>query len=116
VNFSTRKDYHEPLLKSGYFKKKSYGGQMATKILPSACPMDCPDTCSLEIEVTDNKVTHICGSHGNPTTQEFTCTKVARFTRRGYSKDRLLYPMKRVGEKGQGEFERISWQEALKII
>ncbi|MFQ5637170.1 MAG: molybdopterin-dependent oxidoreductase [bacterium] len=89
---------------------------MPTKTLPSVCTMDCPDTCSLEVEVTDGKVTKIDPSELNPTTQGFICTKVSRFAKRVYSKDRLLYPMKRIGEKGAGEFERITWEEALKTI
>lgn len=89
---------------------------MPTKILPSACPMDCPDTCSLNVEVTDGKISKISGSHLNPTTQGFICTKVSRFAKRVYSPDRLLYPMKRVGAKGGGQFERISWQEAVETI
>lgn len=89
---------------------------MPTQLLPSACTMDCPDTCSLEVTVTDGRVTRIQGSNLNPTTQGFICTKVARFDQRVYSEDRLLYPMKRVGEKGHREFARISWQEAADTI
>lgn len=89
---------------------------MPTKTHPSACTMDCPDTCSLEVEVTENQINRIRGSHKNPTTAGFICTKVSRFAQRVYSKDRLLYPMKRVGEKGSGRFRRISWQEAAETI
>ncbi|MFQ5706375.1 MAG: molybdopterin-dependent oxidoreductase [bacterium] len=89
---------------------------MPTKTHVSACPMDCPDTCSLEVEVTDNKIRRIAGSRLNPTTQGFICTKVSRFARRVYSEYRLLHPMKRVGEKGAGEFEAISWPEAAETI
>lgn len=89
---------------------------MSTKILPSACTMDCPDTCSLDVEVTDDKITYIGPSELNPTTQGFICTKVSRFAERVYSPDRLLYPMKRIGEKGAGDFKRISWDEAVETI
>lgn len=89
---------------------------MSDKLKPSACPMDCPDACSLEVEVTDERITGIRGSHLNPTTQGFICTKVARFANRVYSSHRLHHPMKRVGKKGTGQFERISWQEALENI
>ncbi|MEE9169357.1 MAG: molybdopterin-dependent oxidoreductase, partial [bacterium] len=89
---------------------------MPIKTLPSACTMDCPDTCSLDVEITENKITRIGASDLNPTTQGFICTKVSRFAERVYSPDRLLYPMKRVGEKGTGKFERISWDEAVGTI
>src|SRR3990172_5617298 len=87
-----------------------------TKILPTACPMDCPDTCSLEVEVQDGRVQAIRGSHANPTTAGFICSKVAHFTKRLYSADRILYPMRRIGAKTSGKFERITWQEAMEVI
>ncbi|RMD87036.1 MAG: molybdopterin oxidoreductase family protein [Calditrichaeota bacterium] len=87
-----------------------------SKILESVCPMDCPDSCSLEVEIKDNKIHRIGGSHKNPTTQGFICTKIARFAQRVYSPERILYPMKRAGKKGSGKFERITWQEAAEII
>lgn len=89
---------------------------MSTHILPSACPMDCPDTCSLEVQVTDGRVTRIRGTSHNPVTADFICSKVAQFSKRVYGEDRLLYPMRRVGKKGEGKFERISWEEALALI
>lgn len=78
--------------------------------------MDCPDTCSLEVEVKDGRVTEIHGSNVNPVTAGFICSKVGNFTKRLYSPDRILYPMKRVGAKGSSEFERISWDEATAEI
>ena len=78
--------------------------------------MDCPDTCSLDVEVDEGRVTHIRGSQRNPLTQDFICSKVAQFTKRLYGKERLLYPMRRVGAKGEGRFERISWAEAVTLI
>ncbi|TDI89375.1 MAG: hypothetical protein E2O77_09780 [Caldithrix sp.] len=89
---------------------------MPTKTLASACTLDCPDTCSLDVEVTENKITRIGASDVNPITQGFICSKVSRFAERVYSPDRLLYPMKRVGEKGAGKFTRISWDEAVGTI
>lgn len=89
---------------------------MSTVKLPSVCTMDCPDSCSLEVEVTDDRITAIRGSHVNPVTAGFICSKVAQFDRRVYSPDRLLYPMKRKGPKGSAEFERIGWQEAIREI
>jgi anaerobic selenocysteine-containing dehydrogenase len=78
--------------------------------------MDCPDSCSLDVEVQNEKVIAIRAGHTNPFTDDFICSKVANFTKRLYSPDRLLYPMKRTGEKGSGQFERISWDEACNTI
>lgn len=89
---------------------------MPTKFLPSACPMDCPDTCSLEVEVTDGRVAKLRASDLNPVTNGFICSKVGHFAQRLYSDERLLYPMRRMGKKGSGKFERISWNEALREI
>src|SRR5262245_58656876 len=86
------------------------------QIKPSVCTMDCPDTCSLDVEVTDGKITAIRASELNPTTSSFICSKVGTFANRLYSPDRILYPMKRVGVKGDRNFERISWDQALKEI
>lgn len=85
-------------------------------IKQSVCTMDCPDTCSLDVEVTDGKITAIRASELNPTTSGFICSKVSDFTNRVYSPDRILYPMKRVGAKGSKNFEQISWDQALKEI
>jgi len=89
---------------------------MPTQILPSVCTMDCPDTCSLEVEVTDGRITRLRGSNVNPVTNGFICSKIGNFAQRVYSDDRLLYPRRRVGKKGEGEFERISWNEAIHTI
>jgi anaerobic selenocysteine-containing dehydrogenase len=78
--------------------------------------MDCPDTCSLDVEVKGGLVTDIRGTQRNPTTADFICSKVANFTKRLYAKERLLYPMRRVGAKGEGRFERMTWEEAVAAI
>jgi anaerobic selenocysteine-containing dehydrogenase len=78
--------------------------------------MDCPDTCSLAVTVADGKIQQIRGTHAHPTTEGFICDKVARFDRRVYHEDRLLYPMRRIGKKGEGQFVRISWDEAIEEI
>ena len=82
----------------------------------SVCALDCPDCCSLLINVDDGKGTRLRGNPNHPITQGFLCGKVARYLEREYSPDRLLYPQKRIGTKGEGKFQRISWDEALDTI
>lgn len=85
----------------------------ATEILPSVCPLDCPDTCSLSVEVSDGKVTKVRGSHANPFTGGVICNKVSRYYADFVHGDtRLEYPMKRVADG----FERITWDEALDLV
>src|SRR5437870_11451698 len=82
----------------------------------SACTMDCPDTCSLEVEVENDRVKKISASPLNPTTAGFICSKVRNFTKRLYSEDRILHPMIRRGIKGDAVFEKISWTEAAALV
>ncbi len=89
---------------------------METMRHPAVCPLDCPDRCSLEVEVAGGRVVSIDGSRVNPVTQGFICSKVRKMPRRLYGPDRLLYPMRRTGPKGEGRFERTSWDEALGLI
>jgi len=89
---------------------------MTTSQVRATCPHDCPDTCALLITVEDGVATEVKGDPDHPTTQGVLCTKVSRYAERTYHPDRLLYPMRRVGAKGEGKFERISWDEALDTI
>jgi anaerobic selenocysteine-containing dehydrogenase len=89
---------------------------MSIETLPSVCPMDCPDTCSLEVDVEDGRVERLRGSQVNPVTNGFICSKVGHFAQRVYHQDRLLHPMRRVGRKGTGEFAPVSWPEAIALI
>src|SRR5438270_9307780 len=83
----------------------------------SVCALDCPDTCSLLVEIDGNgRGTRLRGNPAHPITRGFLCGKVARYLERQYHPDRLLYPQRRVGEKGEGRFRRISWDEALDEI
>jgi anaerobic selenocysteine-containing dehydrogenase len=86
------------------------------KTIRGACPHDCPDTCSFFVTVENGRAVKIEGAKDHPTTDGFLCTKVNRYLERTYSPQRVLYPMKRAGEKGKGIFERISWDEALDTI
>src|SRR5262245_46001134 len=86
------------------------------KVIRGACPHDCPDTCALVTTVENGKAIKVAGAEDHPTTNGFLCTKVNRYLERTYSPQRVLYPMKRVSDKGKGLFARISWDEALDTI
>ena len=79
----------------------------------SVCALDCPDCCSLLVTVENGRGTKLRGDPAHPVTRGFLCGKVARYLEHEYSPGRLLYPQRRVGAKGEGRFERISWDEAL---
>ena len=82
----------------------------------SVCALDCPDTCSLLVTVEDGRATRLRGDPEHPVTRGFLCGKVARYLEREYSPERLLYPQRRTGAKGEGRFARITWDEALDEI
>ena len=86
---------------------------MTTTQVRATCPHDCPDTCALLITVEDGVATEVKGDPDHPTTAGVLCTKVARYAERTYHPERLLHPMRRIGTKGEGRFERISWDEAI---
>ncbi len=82
-----------------------------------ACPHDCPDCCALETQVDEQgRAISVRGRSDHPVTRGWLCAKVNRYLDRVYHPDRLLYPMRRVGPKGSGTFERISWDEAIAEI
>jgi len=85
-------------------------------VVRGACPHDCPDTCALHISVANGRAIKVEGDPDHPTTRGVLCTKVARYLERTYSDQRVLHPLKRVGAKGTGRFERIGWDEALHTI
>ena len=87
-----------------------------SQVVRGACPHDCPDTCALLTTIENGRAVQVRGAPDHPHTQGVLCTKVARYLERTYSDQRLLYPMRRVGRKGEGRFERISWDEALDVI
>ena len=82
----------------------------------SACPLDCPDACSLEVDVEEGRVVSIGGSRVNPITNGYICAKVRRFPEHMYGPERLLTPGIRVGQKGNGNFRNATWDEALGLI
>lgn len=82
----------------------------------SVCPHDCPDTCGLLIGVEDGRVLSVKGDPEHPFTRGAICVKVKHYPERIYSPLRVLHPLKRVGSKGAGRFERITWDQALDEI
>jgi anaerobic selenocysteine-containing dehydrogenase len=84
----------------------------------SVCPHDCPDTCALKVEIETNngKIVKVAGDPSHPITKGVICEKVRAYPERIYNPLRILYPMRRVGKKGAGEFERISWEAAVEEI
>jgi anaerobic selenocysteine-containing dehydrogenase len=88
----------------------------ALKVVKNVCPLDCPDACGMVVTVRDGAAVELKGDPDHPFTRGFLCRKMARYLDRVYSERRLTHPMKRVGAKGEGRFERISWDEALETI
>src|SRR2546425_1092909 len=82
----------------------------------SVCALDCPDCCSLVVTVENGRGTKLRGDPTHPVTRGFLCGKVAQYLEREYHPERLLYPQRRIGAKGEGRFERISWDDALDAI
>jgi anaerobic selenocysteine-containing dehydrogenase len=83
----------------------------------SVCALDCPDACSLLINVDEaGHGTRLRGNPEHPVTRGFLCAKVAKYLDREYNPARLLHPLKRTGPKGSGQFERIGWDEAFDEI
>src|SRR3954471_261126 len=82
----------------------------------TACPLDCPDTCSLTVTVTDGRLTKVDAGPGNPFTDGYICQKVKHHARRVYAPERVLTPLIRTGTKGAGEFRTASWDEALDLV
>ncbi len=81
-----------------------------------ACALDCPDTCSWVVTVDDGQAVKLAGNPAHPFTRGGLCAKVNPYLEYAAAPDRLLFPLRRVGPKGSGKFERISWSAALTEI
>src|SRR5438128_10865981 len=75
------------------------------KVVRAACPHDCPDTCAMQVTVENGVAVKVEGAKDHPFTAGTLCTKVARYLERTYSKDRLLFPLRRAGDKGKSRSE-----------
>ncbi|MFI5447167.1 molybdopterin-dependent oxidoreductase [Polaromonas sp. UC242_47] len=92
------------------------GAAQETLKVRGACPHDCPDTCSLLTTVENGIALKVQGNPDHAQTGGVLCTKVSRYTERSYHPERILQPLKRVGPKGAGRFEPVSWEAALDEI
>lgn len=89
---------------------------MSRQRIHGACPHDCPDTCGVITEVENGRAVAFYADPDHPVTQGWLCAKVRPYLERVYHPDRLQYPLRRVGPKGSGQWQRISWDEALAEI
>src|SRR6478736_9316135 len=87
-----------------------------TVSLSTACPLDCPDTCSLSVTVAEGRLVGVDAGPGNPLTDGFICQKVKHHAQRVYAPERVMTPLVRTGPKGAGEFRTASWDEAMELI
>ena len=89
---------------------------MPAQRIYGACPHDCPDTCGIITEVDHNRAVNFYADPQHPITQGWLCAKVRPYLEHVYHPDRLLHPLRRVGPKGSGRWERISWTAAITEI
>src|SRR4051812_32147792 len=85
----------------------------------TACPLDCPDTCTLEVVVEDGRLNAVDAASegtGNPFTQGYICQKVKHHAKRVYAPERVLTPLLRTGAKGSGSFRPATWDEVLDLV
>jgi len=80
----------------------------------SVCPHDCPSTCALAVErLSPTRIGRVHGLKSHPYTAGVVCAKVARYAERVHHPDRLTQPLRRVGGKGEGGFQPMTWDAAL---
>ena len=88
----------------------------ADRVVHGTCHHDCPDSCGWQVTVRNGVAVQLRGNRGHPFSAGELCPKVNKFLDRVYSPDRITTPLRRVGAKGEGCFEPISWAEALDVI
>ncbi|MFO7887318.1 MAG: molybdopterin-dependent oxidoreductase, partial [Eubacteriales bacterium] len=89
---------------------------MDEKIVTTTCSYDCGGRCILKVKVKDGKAVNITSENGSGYKKLSGCIRGRNNLNKLYHPDRLKYPLKRVGQRGSGKFERISWDEALGLI
>ena len=85
----------------------------ADRTVRGACPLDCPDTCSWEVTVKAGRAIALRGTREHPYTRGSLCAKMNKYLDHVYAPDRLMYPLRRIGRKGDGRFTRVTWDDAL---
>ncbi|MBY9077692.1 molybdopterin oxidoreductase family protein [Paenibacillus sp. HN-1] len=90
--------------------------ELKNGVFPAVCPLDCPDTCGLLVHKKDGKIEKVTGNPEHPVTRGAICNKVRHMAERVHHPERLTTPLRRVGPKGEGRFEAISWDEAIAEI
>ena len=90
--------------------------EISNRVVRAVCPHDCPDTCAMLVTVQAGVAVRVQGDPDHPPTHGALCTKVSRYTERSYNPDRVLTPLQRVGKKGEGRFEPVTWDAALDDI
>jgi anaerobic selenocysteine-containing dehydrogenase len=87
------------------------------KTIHGVCYHDCPDSCSWDVVVEDGKIKAFGGNKDNPFTTGKLCGKMETFPQDiTFHPDRILQPLKRIGSKGEGKFEKVSWDVALEEV
>lgn len=98
------------------FNPPEYERKPETKYYHLTCPRNCRDACALIAEVSDGKLVNVTGDPHHPVTLGTPCVKGSTYAMHVYNPDRIMYPMKRAGKKGEGKWDRISWDQALSEI
>ena len=86
------------------------------KVIKTACSQNCYDTCGVLAYVKDGKLIKVEGDPDHPINRGTLCVKEYAYPQRVYNPERIKYPMIRTGERGEGKFERISWDKAFDHI
>ena len=89
---------------------------MTEKTGYAVCPYDCPSSCGFYAEIKDGRLAAVRPDPEHPVARGTLCRKMAHYERSVNAPDRILYPMRRTGKKGEGAFQRISWEEAVQEI
>jgi len=99
-------------------KLNKYKDDANIKIVNGVCSHDCPDACGWQVAVDESngQAIDIWGHADHSVTRGALCGKVDRYMERVYHAERLQRPLRRVGPKGSGQFEAVSWDEALADI
>ncbi len=92
--------------------------RLPTVDVRGVCPHDCPDTCGwvVSVDPATGRAVRMRGDADHPFTDGYLCQKVANYLERVYHPGRLTTPLRRVGRKGEGEFEPVSWDDAIRTI